>query len=791
MSESLLRVATLTHWGGILLMVLHNGGAAATTEPCAEVAIGWWPELKNVWTPVGWKDHCIRFNVLYNGTIIVSSPRTMRNFAQRVKSIVGEGVQMEFLPSLTGELPASEKGIPPYLLAQRDGGLGRQGWKDCSTPVLWTEWRTEGLLLRQEVFAHGLGSKPVERGTEPLFAWIRLSILHDADPSSGDFYWLLRLTKPHLHTSMDPRRNLEVHPEEAAYPGPLVPDAEGQIPGKGWWLREQDGKVRIAIAPQRSCFVRFLDRRATGNDVFVCLKMPRAVGRSIDVLLPAVPTEPEIVEQEFSLGYDRCLAESNAFWDVVSPSASRVETPEELVNEALRHGRRFAEMLAIRHPDTGQYCMLTGSWVYEALWATPVVMAISMFLDILGEHSIAEKYLEVFRQEQGKVAPPGPAYRVHPGYFATPRIVAAIDWLADHGAVLDAAANHALLTDDPAFIARWTEPILRACEFIRDALRMKDHGGVEGILPAARATDAKEVTQAVWSDGWNFKGLRTAIRFLKRIGHPRAAEFEAVAQAYRQAFVTAFRQAAARMPAWRDSQGVLRPLVPTALPDGGDVAHPFYLDTGPLFLVYAGLMAADDPLMEAALAYFRENPKAPSGPEQPNRLWHELSGYEPCYSWNVFHSHQRGDRDRFLEGMYSLFAGGMSRQTFIACETRGGISGLICTHALAAYCARLAVIDDQIEPGRLHLLRLVPLAWLRTDRETVFERMPTEFGPVSLRFRLEEEGKVLNIRFHPNFRHAPEALVLHLPPLEGLQRVSINGILLPAQGKRIILPPHL
>ena len=39
---------------------------------------------------------------------------------------------------------------------------------------------------------------------------------------------------------------------------------------------------------------------------------------------------------------------------------------------------------------------------------------------------------------------------------------------------------------------------------------------------------------------------------------------------------------------------------------------------------------------------------------------------EPCYSWNVFHAHRLGDRAKYLEGMYSVLAGGVSKQTFIS-----------------------------------------------------------------------------------------------------------------------------
>ncbi len=180
-----------------------------------------------------------------------------------------------------------------------------------------------------------------------------------------------------------------------------------------------------------------------------------------------------------------------------------------------------------------------------------------------------------------------------------------------------------------------------------------------------------------------------------------------------------------------------------------------------------------------ALLWFREGPQTrhfrpDSDLYQPQALWHEMSSFECCYSWNVFHSWQLGDRNRFLEGMYSLFAGAMSRQTYSVCESRGGISGT--THwTPEVYLARLAVIDDAISEGELHLLRLVPLAWLRTDREAVFERIPTYYGPVSLRVKLDDGGRTLYVNWRPEFRTTPKRTVLHIPPVDGLSRVVLNG----------------
>jgi len=140
----------------------------------------------------------------------------------------------------------------------------------------------------------------------------------------------------------------------------------------------------------------------------------------------------------------------------------------------------------------------------------------------------------------------------------------------------------------------------------------------------------------------------------------------------------------------------------------------------------------------------------------------------------MFSNWELGDRQRFLEGMYSQFAGIMSQQTYTVSESRGGQHANIFWAPTALF-ARLAVIDDQIAENELHLLRLVPLSWLRTDREARFEKMPTEFGPVTLRVKLGADGDELQVAFKPQFRVKPAKVILHAPPVQGLKRIVVNG----------------
>ena len=71
--------------------------------------------------------------------------------------------------------------------------------------------------------------------------------------------------------------------------------------------------------------------------------------------------------------------------------------------------------------------------------------------------------------------------------------------------------------------------------------------------------------------------------------------------------------------------------------------------------------------------------------------------------------------------------------------------------------------------------RLVPKAWVKSDYLTRFENIATEFGPVDLKFQLSEDGKSLDVTFQGDWRHKPQRIVLHAPPIDGLERIVVNG----------------
>lgn len=761
-------------------------------EASVASAVHWWPAQRQVWTPIGWKGHLFRFNCFYNGTLVCEPGAVLSGPKPNVRQYQGKNFQ------LTVNMPSRSGSYAPFPTQEHDMwsddlGLRKQGWvADHETPVLWTEFRRqEGLVLRESVFAHVKGGKAVETAIEPIYAWMRFEVAHVDERDSPDtFGFMLRLSKAFLKPTgiFDQEEGVPVRVRPGAAPldGALRMDRIWNPGGAPMTVPVHDasGDVRLIVSTPAKSSVSLQETDDTPGVYDLVLRMPVSPGNHLDVLVPMLPQPADEANRELALGRDGALAECEAFWKPRAASVVKVRTPEPHVDEFFRRSPQLAQVVAEKSPDTGKYTFLSGSYAYDVLWSTPTSMVSHMFLDLLGYHDVVEQHIEIYRDTQGSRVPPGPAFngKKWPGYLSTPASLQAIDWLSDHGAILEILAVHALVTDRKPFIDRWLDTIVAACDFIKQACALTNHDGVPGLIPPGVNSDEGIVTQGINSQAWAFKGLSSAVRLLRRVEHPRADEFETFAATFRDTYVKAMRDLAAKSPTWTDADGDKQPILPAAFTgERGGFGDLVMFDGGALMSTWAGLMPASDPLMRSYLDFWRVGPNTELFDAAHHNaldrvvLDHEQSSGEPCYSWNLFHSWQLNDRARYLEGMYGLLVGAISQDTFISCEHRNAIYGTLFTQPLITWTMRHAVIDDELREDELHLLRMCPLAWVSAERTTEFSRMPTHYGPVDLSFRLSNDGRVLAVDFSGRWHHRPRRIALYPPPVPGLRIVRVNG----------------
>lgn len=115
--------------------------APTCAEPNIEIASRWWPELTNVYTPIGWKNHLFRFAVYYNGMILAPPEPEPEQQVKILAPWKGLGAQVAFLPSPDGKDPFAWRSGTYQMTGDHGRRTGYQGWLDRPTPVLWTQWR--------------------------------------------------------------------------------------------------------------------------------------------------------------------------------------------------------------------------------------------------------------------------------------------------------------------------------------------------------------------------------------------------------------------------------------------------------------------------------------------------------------------------------------------------------------------------------------------------------------------------------------------------------------------------
>ena len=72
MSRSITAPVSRIIFALLLVAIASSSSAqqARSEEPNVQTAMRWWTPQQNVWTPIGWKDHLFRFQVVYNGHLL-------------------------------------------------------------------------------------------------------------------------------------------------------------------------------------------------------------------------------------------------------------------------------------------------------------------------------------------------------------------------------------------------------------------------------------------------------------------------------------------------------------------------------------------------------------------------------------------------------------------------------------------------------------------------------------------------------------------------------------------------
>ncbi len=153
-----------------------------------------------------------------------------------------------------------------------------------------------------------------------------------------------------------------------------------------------------------------------------------------------------------------------------------------------------------------------------------------------------------------------------------------------------------------------------------------------------------------------------------------------------------------------------------------------------------------------------------------------MSSVEPCYSWNIYLRFLRNERDKFLEGFYSLAAGAVSREFLGGDEHRDGIQDLpVMNSVIDSHLRNMLVFENEGGEG-LDLLRNSPSAWLLPGKHISVRNALTKFGALTYEVRSTDTG--IEARIDCPSRDKPAWLRLHLYQPQGrtIHAAVVNGV---------------
>ncbi len=274
-----------------------------------------------------------------------------------------------------------------YVYREDQGHYGRgvQCWADHPAPVLQTDWAFSegGLVVRQSVFAHALNGAEVVTGEEPLFAWIRLSVLA-ADARSGRPRPRLRLRDQGVPCLLHPGSAVQLAGRHRAHrisrARPFThsrwtePLTAGAKKGFAMW---QPRGPQLGVLAMNGAPAPVFTHRHPGTSKWIYnieARLKPEVGAHIDILQCMRPVNAEReFTPEINLGYDGALADANRYWARKPGTAATVDTPEKYVNDLVTRNVQFSEVVATKVPGTNYSSFLTGSMGYDVLCDHPDV----------------------------------------------------------------------------------------------------------------------------------------------------------------------------------------------------------------------------------------------------------------------------------------------------------------------------------------------------------------------------------------------------------------------------------
>lgn len=669
-------------------------------------------------------------------------------------------------------------------LAERPDGSGARGW-----PGVRTEVRRAALTIVQEAFV-------TAPGPDPHAACVRVTLRNDGpEPASH-----------RLEIVLARRRHRSAEGEELA----LLPErlALALDPADARVVRDADGKV-VLTASAAGEFGGTPHERVLAFDV----ALPPSAERSFEFVLPSVDAPSHDAAALLATGFAAARERFVDHWRALF-AAVRFDLPDPRWND-LRRSLLAQVSIALLDGDRLKY----GAGVYEDYYGLEE-----------GWPTVALAQFGLARAAQQAAGAMMSADRLDPrNYHHQYR----------NGLAPTAAAAVARLAPDAAFLAELAPRAEAVGRFIVSRRHAESAPEWRGLLPKhAYGGDISQPARSLYSNATCWQGLLACAELLERVGAGElATQWRADATDFRATLLT-------RLDEWTDHQ-VAPPFVPIAVDLGtegqpgyerverpyvhlGDSGRGSYWALFAPLLLETGVLPVGSPLDVAVRATLDQRGGALLG------LPRFHAATDAVYGLGAIVAPGRaGDPAEFARRATAYFVHALDRDVFTGGEVAGveplRLSSLAAADRRAAarwqfdlYSGQwgqarfgLATGSEPLSaaagiglvllrrmvaeefdaggeewgaPARLDLLRLAPARWWRPGAELAIERLPTEFGPLTLAVAVTEpKGSAAGtlafrarVALPASDPHFPRPTTLRLwlrgPERRALRAVRLDGV---------------
>jgi hypothetical protein len=541
--------------------------------------------------------------------------------------------------------------------------------------------------------------------------------------------------------------------------------------------------------------------------------------KNVLVSLPFVPRlSPAEREQLGKLDYDRERARVIAYWRQGTDPIVPFEVPEKRLVEFAKAVIPHIRISATKDPKSGIYMVPAASYYYEVFENEGAFQCV--LLDALGDHKLAEEYLEGFMRLQGSRPFLGTFAGDQKDVYHGARVDRDYDYTAseynlDHGVVLWALGEHYFYTRDKKWLKHAAPSMERAADWVLEQrkltmLRDGDQKIPEyGLLPAGHLEDNADWGHWFSVNAFAAAGMTNLAKALAEVGAPEAGKYGQEAAAYTQDLREAVLRVCRWAPVIRLRDNTYIPYLPTRpyqrirLFGPTRVAYysrypqkvlPLYRLSatrevlyGPMILLTTNIFRADEQFANWVLDDWEDNATTSSSLGLnvhgwvDDKLWFSRGGM-------VFQANLQNPTLTYLRRNEVPAAIRNLYNDFVAChypsvnafteeyhQWRSASGPFYKIPDEAKFVNRVRDLLVREDGDTLWLAAGTPRRWLSPGEKVEVREGPTYFGPVSYRLEGSADGVDARVTLPARNPASTVWLVLRVPVGKHLSSVELDG----------------